>query len=55
MLNCREINAVLAEFQLDGAWLKKVRQPDYRGIILEFSSPVRFVLVHGRLSSANPH
>ena len=39
MLNCREINAVLAEFQLDGAWLKKVRQPDYRGIILEFSSP----------------
>jgi len=39
MLNCREINAVLAEFQIDGAWLKKVRQPDYRGIILEFSSP----------------
>ncbi len=39
MLNWREIDALLDEFQLEGAWLRRVRQSDYRGIILEFSSP----------------
>lgn len=39
LLNWREINALLREFRLEGVWLKRVRQSDYRGLILEFSSP----------------
>jgi predicted ribosome quality control (RQC) complex YloA/Tae2 family protein len=39
ILNWREIDALLDEIHLDGTRLRKVRQPDYRGIILEFSSP----------------
>jgi predicted ribosome quality control (RQC) complex YloA/Tae2 family protein len=37
-LNWQEIDAVLAELNLGGRWLRKVRQPDFRRIILEFSS-----------------
>lgn len=36
-LNYKEINAILAELNLEGRWLKKVRQPDFRRVILEFS------------------
>ncbi|MCK5735492.1 MAG: NFACT family protein, partial [Spirochaetaceae bacterium] len=38
MLNYREIDALLAELHLEGSWLRKVRQPDFCRIILEFSS-----------------
>ena len=38
-LNWREIDAVLAEMDLEGCWLKRVRQPDYARLILEFSRP----------------
>ena len=37
-LNWREIDAVLAELQMEGSWLIRIRQPDFRRIILEFSS-----------------
>ncbi|MCK5251282.1 MAG: DUF814 domain-containing protein [Spirochaetaceae bacterium] len=36
-LNYKEIDAILAELNLEGHWLRKVRQPDYRRVILEFS------------------
>ena len=38
-LNWLEINKILSELHLEGSRLKRVRQSDYRGIILEFSSP----------------
>ncbi len=38
-LNWREIDAILTELNLEDCWLKKVRQPDYARIILEFSRP----------------
>lgn len=38
-LNWKEIDAVLAEWHLEGSRLKRVRQPDYSRIILEFSAP----------------
>lgn len=37
-LNWREIDAILTELKLEGRWLRKVRQPDFRRIIFEFSS-----------------
>ena len=36
-LNWREIDAVIAEWPADDSWLRKVRQPDYRRVVLEFS------------------
>ncbi len=38
-LNWKEIHAVLEELNLQGTRLKKIRQPDYSRIILEFSAP----------------
>ena len=38
-LNWREIDALLAEWPIGPYWLKRIRQPDYRRIILEFSGP----------------
>lgn len=38
-LNWREIETVLAELSISDCWLKRVRQPDYARIILEFSRP----------------
>lgn len=37
LLNWREIDAIIAEWPSAISWLKKIRQPDYRRIILEFS------------------
>jgi O-acetyl-ADP-ribose deacetylase (regulator of RNase III) len=36
-LNWREIDAILTELELEGHWLRRIRQPDYHRIILEFA------------------
>jgi len=36
-LNWKEIDLVLSELSLEGRFLRRVRQPDYRRVILEFS------------------
>ncbi len=67
-LNWKEIDAVIAEWDLEGSRLKRIRQPDYSRIILEFSSPgassavvlvikppnVRIHLLSGALPKALP-
>ncbi len=38
-LNWREINAVLAELPLEGAFIQKIRQPDYASLVFELYQP----------------
>lgn len=51
-LNWREIDAILEELHLEGAFIRKVSQPDFRNFLLLFHAPpskdttVRFVLEH---------
>jgi predicted ribosome quality control (RQC) complex YloA/Tae2 family protein len=44
-LNWREIDAVLAEIDLRGSRLGKVRQPDYRRVIFQFTGPRHYPAV----------
>ncbi len=38
LLNWREIDAIIAEWPSGVSWLRRIRQPDFRRVILEFSN-----------------